>query len=187
MEFLSDLWLPILVSGVFVWIASFLLWMVLPLHKGEYRKLPDEKGFMGALTEMGVRSGQFIFPCVEDPAQMKDPEFQALQKQGPNGYMVVWGEPVNMGRNMFLSLVVYWLLSVFVAYLAWHALEATDPYLTKFRIVGTAAVLGYVFGSLPHDIWFGKSGKSVATGIFDGVVYGLITAGTFGWLWKAPG
>ncbi len=35
MEPLLDLWLPIVVSAVIVFVASFLAWMVLPHHKGD--------------------------------------------------------------------------------------------------------------------------------------------------------
>ena len=185
MDFLSALWIPILVSGILVWIASFLIWMVSPMHKGEWKKLSDEKGFMGALTEMGVQPGQYMFPCAEDGKQMKDPEFCEMAKRGPSGTLIVWPGMPNMGKNMALTLIVYWIIGVFVAYLCAHTLNGSEPYLAKFRVAGTAAVMAYVFASIPHDIWFGRSGKSIMTGIVDGVIYGLLTAGTFGWLWHA--
>ena len=31
-----DLWLPILVAAVLVWIASALIWTVLPWHKSDF-------------------------------------------------------------------------------------------------------------------------------------------------------
>ena len=180
---LKELWLPIVLSGVIVWVASFLIWMISPMHKGEWKPLPDENGFMGAMTEMGVQPGQYMFPCPTDRSDMNSPEFQEKVKRGPNGIITVWPGPTNMGRNMFLCLVIYWIVSIFVAYLGWHCLQGSDPYLHKFRITGTAAVMAYCFASLPHDIWFGKPGKSMLTGLIDGVIYGLLTAGTFAWLW----
>jgi hypothetical protein len=183
MEFVTQLWLPIILSGVFVWLASFIIWMASPMHKKEWGELPDDKGFMGALIEMGVQPGQYVFPCSDGGKRTKDPEFLELQKSGPTGILTVWRTPTNMGKNMVLSLIVYWIIGLFVAYIAFHALDGGEPYLERFRIAGAAAVLGYVFGGIPNDIWFGKSSKSIVTGIVDGVIYGLLTAGTFAWLW----
>ncbi len=39
---LTALWLPILLSVVIVFFASFIMHMVLAYHKSDYRKLPDE-------------------------------------------------------------------------------------------------------------------------------------------------
>ena len=40
---LIDLWLPILVAAVIVWFASALIWMAMPHHKKDIKKLPDAK------------------------------------------------------------------------------------------------------------------------------------------------
>lgn len=183
MEFLSALWLPIVVSAVFVWIASFLMWMVLPIHKGEWKKLSDERGFMGGLLEMGVKPGQYMFPCAESSQQMKDPEFKELMARGPSGHMTIWPGPANMGLFMLVTLVIYAIISLFVAYVAYLALTPADTYITRFRVTGAMAVAIYCLGRLPNDIWFRTPGSSIAKALLDGVVYGLITAGTFGWLW----
>ena len=41
---LASLWLPVLLSSVIVFFASFILHMVLPWHKHDYARLPDEGG-----------------------------------------------------------------------------------------------------------------------------------------------
>jgi hypothetical protein len=75
------------------------------------------------------------------------------------------------------------VISTLVAYLAGRTLAAGTEYLAVFRVAGTAAILAYS-GALPvAAIWFGRSWSSVFKEIFDGVVYGLLTAGVFGWLW----
>jgi hypothetical protein len=38
---LSALWLPIVLSAVIVFIASSIMHMVLPYHRGDYQPLPD--------------------------------------------------------------------------------------------------------------------------------------------------
>ena len=61
---LSSLWLPILVSAVFVFIASNIIWMALPFwHRKDYGKLPDEKSALDALAP--AKSGQYVVPCLD--------------------------------------------------------------------------------------------------------------------------
>lgn len=183
MEFLSYFWLPIIVSAVFVWIASFLIWMVSPIHRNEWLTLSDEKGFMGALIEIGAKPGQYMFPNAENGKRMKDPDFQELMKRGPMGHMTIWPSPPNMGLFMFTSLILYMVVGLFIAYVAFHSLPPETPYLGRFRITGAMAVAIYCLGRLPNDIWFRTPGTSIARAMLDGVIYGLVTAGTFGWLW----
>ncbi len=42
MAFLTELWLPILLSAVFVFIVSSIIHMALPIHKGDYGKLTNQ-------------------------------------------------------------------------------------------------------------------------------------------------
>ncbi|MBS0486126.1 MAG: hypothetical protein JSS13_02190, partial [Proteobacteria bacterium] len=57
------------------------------------------------------------------------------------------------------------------------------PYLHVFQIVGTAAFMGFAFGSLPMGIWWGQPWGAVAKDMIDGLIYASITAGTFGCFW----
>ena len=54
---LIALWLPILVSAVIVFFASFIMHMVLGYHKSDYRKLPDEDRVTDAMRTAGVARG----------------------------------------------------------------------------------------------------------------------------------
>ena len=38
-------------------------------------------------------------------------------------------------------------------------------------------------GNLPNSIWWGKPWRNTCLEALDGVLYGLLTAGSFGWLW----
>lgn len=180
MEFLSDLWLPIVVSAAFVWVASAIIHMVLPIHKGEWKGLPDENRVTTALE--GVPAGQYMFPF-GSMADMKNPEFVARQKKGPNGTLVLWNGPANIGQSMLLMLIFDLVVGVFVAYVAWHALPKGTPYLQVFRICGAAAFMAHGLGWIPNMIWFGRSARSFWSYLFDSIVYAGLTAGTFGWLW----
>jgi hypothetical protein len=88
----------------------------------------------------------------------------------------------NMGMNMLLGFIVYLVIGLFVAYVGWHTIPADAHYLHVFRVCGAAAVGFYCLGWMPSFVWFRAPGR-FWTSFFDGIVYGLLTAGTFGWLW----
>jgi len=183
MQFIVELWLPIVVSALLVWFAGFVLHTLLPHHKGEYTGLPDEAKVMGALE--GVPAGQYMFPWCSSMAEMKDPAFIERQRKGPTGLLTIFSGPPNMGRNLSLTLLVQLVVGLFVAYVGFHCLAAGDPYLTKFRICGAVAFACYGLGWMPHMIWFGT--KGFWANLFDGIVYSGLVAGTFGWLWPKGG
>jgi hypothetical protein len=181
---LADLWLAILLSAVFVFVASSILHMLLPIHKGDLKKLPGEAEVLEAMRNQGVQPGDYMFPC---PASMKDcgsPEMVEKFKQGPVGNMtVVASGPPSMGKSLVQWFLYCVLISFFAAYITTFSLEPGAHYLKVFRLTGTVAVVGYAFGSITNSIWKGTSWWVTLKFIFDGVIYGLLTAGTFGWLW----
>ncbi len=60
---LTALWLPILLSAVIVFFASFIMHMLLAYHKSDYRKLPDEDCVTDTLRSAGVTRGPaYFFP-----------------------------------------------------------------------------------------------------------------------------
>jgi hypothetical protein len=182
---LVDLWLPIVVSGVVMYFAGFVAWMLLPHHRSDWRRLPDEDGFLADLKRQDAPApGQYTFPHCGDPSQMKDPAWQQKLKEGPAGFLVLFPRGgQNMVKNMVLYILYCMAISLFAAYVASHCLSPGASYLEVFRVVGTAAMLGYA-GALPSNaIWFGRSWSSTIKEMLDGVVYGLLTAGIFGWLW----
>lgn len=184
MEFLTELWLPILLSAVFVFVASSIIHMALPIHKSDVKKMKNEEAVLDAMRSNGVAAGNYMFPCAESMKDMCSPEMQAKMKQGPVGWLTVL--PPG-GFNMNVSLM-WWFVNclvvgVFVAYLGWHAMSPGAHYLDVFRIIGTAALLGYAIGYLHESIWKGQPWSMTAKFVFDGVIYALLTAGTFGWLW----
>jgi hypothetical protein len=183
---LSSLWLPIVLAAVVVFIASFLAWVVLPHHKKDWIGIPDEGGFIDAMRNINVPPGQYIFPFCPDPSALKDPEKKARWEQGPYGTLTVWAGKPNMPRNLILTFLFFLLANVFVAYLASRTVPMTAEYLDVFRVTGVAAILAYCFAFIPNAIWFGRSLRSVVTDVIDGVIYGLLTAGIFAWLWPEP-
>ncbi|MCH8057392.1 MAG: hypothetical protein IIB78_05950 [Proteobacteria bacterium] len=182
---LLQLWLPILLSAVVVFIASALAWTVLPHHRADFKPVPDQKKFDQALASLGIKPGLYMFPYSADPKAMKEPAFVERWKAGPTGTFNLWANCPSMGRNMALSFLFYLVTSIFVAYVCTLGLREGDSYLRVFQLAGTTAIMAYCFGSIPKDIWFNTPRRAVVTCIIDGIVFGLLTAGVFGWLWPS--
>lgn len=181
--FLHQLWAPVLLTVLLCFFAGFVLHMLIPLHKSDFTGLPGEPGILDALRKAGVGAGQYMFPWC-DPKDMRSPEFQKKFEAGPVG-MVVIRKPskFTMTPQLMWMVVYHLLVSVFVAYLATRTLARGTDYLHVFRVAGTSAIMGYGFGFFPHAIWYGYSRRFVVTEFVDAVVWGLLTAGAFGWLW----
>jgi hypothetical protein len=179
-----SLWLPILVSAAIVFVASSIIHMVLPFHKSDYRKLPDEEGVMGALRTFGLPTGDYVFPCVQSPKEMKDPAFLEKRTKGPVGFMTIMeGGPVSMGPSLAQWFLYCLVVGVFAAYVAGRALGPGAHYLKVFRFAGVTAFVGYSLALWQNTIWYKRAWLTTLKSNVDGLVYGLLTAGTFGWLW----
>jgi hypothetical protein len=70
-----------------------------------------------------------------------------------------------------------------VAYVAAHTLAQGVHYLQVFRVVGAMGFLAYGLESVPASLWMGKPWGSTFRDMLDGLIYGLLMAGVFGWLW----
>ncbi len=180
---LAALWLPILLSAVIVFVASSIMHMLLPYHRGDYRQLPDEDKFLAALRSVGPKRGLYIFPF-GTPKEMKSPALLEKYKQGPVGMLtVVPSGPPAMPKLLGMWFVYCLVIGFFVAYLVGHTVMPGADYLAVFRVAGTAAFLAYGLGLLSNGIWRGQPWGMTIKEVVDGLVYGLLTAGTFGWLW----
>ena len=181
---ISALWLPILVASVFVFFASFVMHTVLPFHKKDWGKLGKEDDVMEALRGMDVQPGQYVFPHMTDPAQLKDEAFLAKMTRGPVAFLtVIPSGPPNMGKALGLYFVYCLVINGAVAYLTGRTLSADADYLAVLRVAGTAAFLAYSGALAPAAIWKGASWRATWLEIGDGLVYSLLIAGAFGWLW----
>lgn len=184
MEFLAELWLPIILAAVLVFVASSVLHMLLPIHRGDYGKLAGEDQVLETMRASGVTPGTYMFPCPGSMKDMTTPEMIERYKQGPVGFMTVIpsGAPA-MAKNLVQWFLYSVLISIFVGYLTWHAVTPGAAYFSVFRIAGTIAVLAYGVAVLPDSIWKGTPWRITLKFVFDGVVYGLVTAGAFAGFW----
>lgn len=181
---LGALWLPLLLSAVLVFVASSIVHMVLPLHKNDYRKVPRQDEVMEALRPFAIPPGDYMMPRPEGMADLKNPEFLEKMKRGPVAMMTIMpgGNP-GMGAQLAQWFVYCLVVGLFAGYVASRALPPGAHYLQVFRFVGTVAFVGYAMALWQSTIWYKRSlGTTIRLNI-DGLIFALLTAGTFGWLW----
>ena len=183
---LTDLWLPILLSAVGVFVVSSILHMVLPIHKGDTGEMPGEAQILEVMRSHGVNPGQYMFPCPKSMKEMGSPEMIAKYEQGPVGQLNVMrpGMP-SMGRSLGLWFLYSLLVGVLAAYTATLALPRGADYMLVFRFVATVAVAGYAIGVVNDTIWKGVRWCVTIKYVVDGLFYALVTGGVFASLWPA--
>lgn len=181
---LTALLLPILLSAVLVFIVSSIIHMVTPWHKNEYPKLPNEDQVRNALRPLALPPGDYMVPRASSPQEMRSPEFMEKTKQGPNLILTVLPTgPFSMTKNLIMWFVYSLVVGVFAGYVAGRALPYGTAYLQVFRFAGVAAFLGYAVALWQMSIWYQRSWITTIKATVDGLLYALLTAGVFGWLW----
>ena len=183
---LFSLWLPLLLSSVFVFIVSSLIHMVLPWHKNDYPKLANEDKILDALRSLNIPAGDFLMPRPSSREEMRSPEFDEKMKRGPVATITVWpGGPMRM-TAIFIQWFIYCLVvGIFAGYIAGRALPPGAEYLQVFRFIGATAFTGYCLALWQMSIWYHRGWSLSIKATVDGLIYALVTAGTFGWLWPS--
>ena len=160
---------------------------IFPIHRGDYGKLPGEDSVRAALRLQGVKPGSYMFPCAGSMKEMCTPEHLAKMTEGPVGNMTILPNgPPKMGKHLLQWFLYSLMIGVFTGYITGISTAAGAEYMDVFRRAGTVAILGYATAPFPDSIWKGVSWKITGKFIFDGILYGLATAGAFAWLWPGP-
>ncbi|MDX2120092.1 MAG: hypothetical protein SF070_03400 [Gemmatimonadota bacterium] len=181
---LADLWAPILLSAFLVFLASSVIHMALKYHNKEYRGFSNEDEVRAAIRKGTPAPGLYFVPYCADMKDMGTPAMQQKMTEGPIAYVTVAPSGVPaMGPQLVQWFLFSVVVSVVSAYLASRTLAAGTAYLSVFRIAGCAAFLAYGFAYIPTTIWFKRPWSATLKDLFDALVYGLLTGGTFGWLW----
>ena len=181
---LSALWLPILLSAVIVFVVSSIIHMATPWHKGDYLQMPNEDKVMDALRPFAIPPGDYMVPRPSSAQEMRSPEFAEKMNKGPVLMLTVMP---NGSAAMTKSLVLWFLYSAvvgfFAAYAASRALPVGAPHARVFQLVGVTAFVGYSVALWQMSIWYRRAWSTTIKATVDGLIYALLTAGTFGWLW----
>ena len=181
---LTSLLLPVVLSAVAVFVLSSIIHMATPWHKGDFRKLPDEDRFAGAVRPLQIPPGDYMMPVPSSLADMKSPEFKKKHEDGPVMiFTMLPTGPISMGPYLAKWFVYSLVVSFFAAYVGSITLPHGTPYLKVFQVVGTVAFCSYSFALWPSTIWYRKSVATTIRLSIDGLLYGLFTAGIFGCCW----
>lgn len=179
------LWLPILIAAVLVFFASSVMHMVLGYHKNDFSGIRGEEDVMNALRPANLKPGDYFFPHADSPEARRSEAFQEKLQEGPVAFFTV-ADPAaftSMNKNLAQWFVYCVVVGVIVAYVAGRTLVPGAEYLTVFRLAGTVAFCCYALALPLNSIWYHRKWSTTLKSMFDGLVYGVLTAGTFGWLW----
>jgi hypothetical protein len=158
--------------------------MVLRYHRNDLRQLSREDEVMAALRTFDIQAGDYALPWAGSPDAMKRPEFIEKVTKGPVAFMtVISSGPPSIGTSLVLWFIYSIVVSVFAGYVTGRALGPGATYLEVFRFAGTTAFMGYSLALLQDSIWHHRNWGTTFRMVFDGLIYALLTAGTFGWLW----
>ena len=181
---LMQLWLPIVLAAVAVFVASSIIHMVLKYHNSDYRPFANEDEVAAAIRKGNPAPGQYVIPYCADMKDMEKPEVKAKYASGPVGlFLARKAGAFSMGPYLGQWFVLNLVIAVFCAYVASRTLVPGTEYLQVFRVTGTVAFLAYAGGSWSSGIWMGMPWPSVGKATLDGLIYGLVTGGVFGWRW----
>lgn len=186
MAFLTELWLPILLSGVAVFFTSSLIHMVLRYHMNDYRELPNEADAIAGLTGNTVAPGDYVFPHCADMKDLASEKMQTRFKEGPVGMLtIIPSGPPTMGKQLGSWLVFTIVMSALIAYVSFLVLSPADSFMRMLRVVGTITFLAYAGAEPTQSIWKSRSWATTGRFLMDGVLYGLATGAIFAWLWPS--
>jgi hypothetical protein len=178
---LASLLVPIVLSAVVLFFASFLSWMILQLHKDDWRRIDREDEFLAAVRPFNLPEGSYMFPRPVTPADMKSEAFQAKYKAGPRGVMTILA-PTNMGVNLAMTMAYFLVVSLGLGYLASIAFKAGEKpdFLEVFRFVFTAGLFTFLAAVVQHSIWFRNR---IVGHVIESIAYAAIVGVLFAAMW----
>jgi len=183
---LIQLWMPILLGSVLAWVASALIHMLLKYHNSDYLPLANEDEVAASLRKGAPRPGLHSIPYCGDMSQMGDPAMQAKFKDGPVAFVTIFpnGMP-NMGKLVGQQMLYFLAGCVLIAWCATLALAPGAATMNVFGFVAPVAFLAFGWAVVPFSIWYGHAWSTTAKYLLDALIYGLIVAACFAWLWPA--
>ena len=176
---LESLWLPVVLTAVALFFCSFLSWMVLHLHKSDWRKLPNEDEVMTTAAKWNLPVGSYMFPYACENKEMQSEAFQKKYKDGPRGILQIM-PAANMGAKLGFTILYFLVVAFALAYLSSVAFQAGETFLNVFRFIFTAALLIFLAATVQHSIWFNTR---VTGHVIESLLYAAVAGAIFAGLW----
>jgi hypothetical protein len=182
----TELWLPILVSSVLIFLVSSVIHMVTPWHKGDHRTVPNEDGVMQALRPFGLAPGDYMMPRPSSMADMRSPAFLEKVDKGPKIVMTVLPRgPMSMTTNLIGWFAYLLVIATIAGGLDALVLRRGADYHDVFHVTLIVSALGYSAALWQMTIWYSRSLVTTLKSTIDGLIYAAITAGAFAYFWPA--
>ena len=183
---LPELWLSIILAGVFCWIASALIHMVFKYHNSDYKLLPNEDEVAKVLADKSPEPALYTLPHCIDMKAMGEESMQKKFNDGPVAMITVLPNGLPpMGKLLGQQVLFFLLGSLFIGYLATLSVNAGAEFMTVFRHVFVASFLAYGWAQIPYSIWMGQPWSNCFRYILDALIYAAVTAGTFAFFWPS--
>jgi hypothetical protein len=179
---LTSLWLPIVVSSVALFVVSMVVCMVLPYHRGDWKKLADDEPILTALRAQKPAAGLYLLPSCK-PEELRSPEVEARYDRGPWGVLIVPTGKPSMGRAAGLWFAMMLAISVCIGYVVSHLAGAGADGATVFRFVAVMAFTVFAVSAVPGTVWEGKPASVALKGVLDAILYALTMGAVFRFLW----
>ncbi len=185
---LLQLWQPILLGTFLAWVASALIHMLVKYHNSDYQQLSNEHEVLSAIRNGSPALGIHTLPYCADLAEMNNPAVQEKFNKGPVAMLTVFpnGMP-PMGKLMVQQISYFLFGCILIAYCATLALTPGSEYMVVFRFVSAVGFLTFGWANIPLSIWYGHPWSTTVKYLLDAMIYGLVVAGSFAWLWPGQG
>ena len=181
---IGTLWLPILLSAVAVFIVSSLIHMFFGYHSTDFDKINSEDQVMDDLRKLNIPAGDYVVPFAKTKEERNTQEFKDKMNKGPVVFITMFPKgSVNMTQSFLMWFIYCIIVGIFAAYISGRAVGTGNDYLSVFRFAGCTAFVGYSLALMQNSIWYRKKWSATLKSMFDGLIYALVTAGIFGWLW----
>lgn len=181
-----ELWLPILLGGLFAWLGSAIIHMVIKYHNSDYKRLENEDQISLSLKGNNGKVGIYTLPHCADFKEMSTETVQQKYKDGPVAMITVMNNGLPpMGKLLTQQLLFFIVGCLLVAYVASFTLGTGAEGLSIFRLCFVVAFVAFGWGVIPYSIWFGQPWGVTIKYLVDALIYALIVASTFLWFWPA--
>jgi hypothetical protein len=180
----AELWLPILLSVIAVFIVSSVIHMLSPWHKDDYPRLENEEGVLDALRPLAIPPGDYMMPRPRSRAELTAPEFVERVRRGPVLIMTMLPNgPMAMGRSLAGWFVYIVVVVLFAALEAVLTLRRGAHGHDVFHVVALVALAGFTLALWQMHIWYRRSLATTMKATVDGAIYAALAGLAFAWLW----
>lgn len=184
MSAIAQLWMPILITAVLIFVTSSLIHMVFKWHNSDYLPLANEDDVRAAIRARSPPPGQYMMPHCVDMKEMGGETMLKKFAEGPVAFLTVRKNgPPAMGPTFAMWFAFTVVVAACAGWLAMSAFAGKANASAAGQMVGFISFLAYGGGSVPLGIWMGKPWSSVAKDLLDALIYGVISGVVFMWLW----